>query len=154
MRPNWRNSWHKPLVETAAETMAQGVYEAMIDKYSSDRENLTKLLRSHCVEFGVRYIAPYSINNNLHGLVEFCAYIPDFGSKNGAFVDFFPEMNVMDLTYRRSIANKMRAFISFINPESLGSGADFVDCLVDWGYYGSDEQYSSKMFELGIPRYR
>jgi hypothetical protein len=123
---------------------------------SSDNtpENFVALIRAYCSDFGVRCSAPYRINSDVHGSVEFCAFLPDFGSANGMLIGAWSPSSSLTKSLRKYLSDECGFYISFVNPGALHSAADFADCLMDWGYFGDDANYNAKISDMAVHRYR
>ena len=126
----------------------------MSERSDSTLEDFMASIRAYCSDFGVRCFAPYRVYSDVHGSIEFCAFLPDFGGANGMLIGaWFPSSSLPESppSYR---PYEHGFYVSYVNPGALRSTEDFADCLIDWGYFGDDENYNKRLSDMAVHRYR
>jgi hypothetical protein len=92
-------------------------------------------------ELGISLITPHRIKSGGQN-IKCVAFLPDFGSVNGVLVGvaFPPLFNTSRKLIRA--AESLKAHCAFLNPEIyMRFDIDnFVDLLLDWGFFGESEK--------------
>jgi hypothetical protein len=118
------------------------------------RRELSAYIEKRCVLLGLRSQCPFIAHSTIFGQVEFAAFLPDFGSKSGIFIDVvIPENPLMTSAIHAQTAHELGGAVSFVNAASMGSSAEeFLDALRDWGYFGETSALSEAARQvLGVP---
>ena len=92
----------------------------------------------HCLALDVVTTCPYQLQGPL-GIVDFAGYLPFFGGVNGLLICELLPPKYIPSEKHRIAANSSDIFISFVNPLSIIDRNDFIEALLDWGYFGKSD---------------
>ena len=114
---------------------------------AAERRRLATAMEKVRRRLGVECECPFHLPDGAGGTVEFAAYLADFGGPLGMVVD------VTDRSFRipggegrSAAAEKAGLYISFLSPGyPVEDEEEFLEALVDWGYFGSLEKLSDAL---------
>lgn len=107
-------------------------------------EALAAAWRQAGEDLGIKVQAPYLIRNPESTIVEYVAFLPHYGSPQGALLLFCSPPDYEPDPRALAFAKEREALYSFLNPEVYATyDRDlFVDTLKDYGYFGDGEEKS------------
>ncbi len=105
-------------------------------------EALAAAWRQAGEDLGIKVRAPYLIRDPESAIVEYVAFLPHYGSSQGALLLFCPPPDYEPDPHALALARERDTFYSFLNPESYATydRERFMETLKDYGYFGHEEE--------------
>jgi hypothetical protein len=97
------------------------------------RRRLSAEIEQRCRTLGIPCECPYVARDDD---VEYAAFIPHFGSRSGILIDVTCGPDFASNLRRHTTAKNLGIGISFVNPDFLEDGQEFIEALREWGFYG------------------
>ena len=107
----------------------------------TEMELVSDAWREAAKDLGLRVEAPYELTDKSGKICRFAAYLPDFGSKNGALVLVIKPPDFEHDGLAAACAKEHGIWYSCLNVETCTQydRQEFIDTLDDWQYFGSAE---------------
>jgi hypothetical protein len=100
----------------------------------------------------VRIEAPYTLRGTDGTEVDCIAFLPDFGSPNGAVIGCLGDSTQKSDGELKKAAESRKIFYSFINFEAYRTYRNerFKETLIDWGFFGDEACRPSWMTKSNV----
>lgn len=113
----------------------------------AERRRLAEAIERTCRSLGVECECPFELPDGARGSVDFAAYLADFGGPLGMVVDpAIGDDGPLHGGARARATTKAGLYFSSLGPGCrVEDEEEFLEALVDWGYYGSLEKLSEPL---------
>ena len=117
------------------------------EEMAAERRRLAEAIERACRSPGVKCECPFGLPDGTGGRIDFAAYLADFGGPLGMVIDVVGTGDgPIEPGARAKSATEAGLYFSSLRPGyPVEDEQEFLEALVDWGYYGSLETLSEPL---------